>query len=233
MKAIVTFCDQNYRPGLEVLVKSIRRWSDIEIICLTEMTEQIEGCKFIKPTHIIEDRVGKGWPYPYFVATEAFGWTQYDLIIIMQPDMIIVGDLNRILKASLPDFGTVPAYGQSPPPQHAGMRGFNDGLVIIKPNEEMRDRVMQINGFGAQVALNDYASLFQWPCELPYTWNMSKRWFSHFKGAWNMIKDEIVVLHYVGKDKPWHTEQDENYAKLNDLWRAYRDGDFAELPESF
>ena len=232
MKAIVTFCDKNYRPGLEVLVKSIRRWSDIEIICITDMKEPLNGCRFVEPSHIIEDRLGKGWPKPYFVATEAFGWIEYERIIILQPDMLIVGDLNRILNASLPEFGTVPDYGKFTPPVHDGLRGFNDGLVILKPSNEMRERVMRINGFGAQVALNNYASLFQWPCELPYTWNMSKRWFTHQKGAWDTLKDEAIILHYVGQEKPWDRDYDLEYKELNNVWWSHKEGDYIKLPEA-
>ena len=91
---------------------------------------------------------------------------------------------------------------------------------------------MKINGFGAQVALNHYASLFQWPCELPYTWNMSKRWFTHQKGAWNTLKDEVVILHYVGKDKPWMSEYDPEYKVLNNVWWKYKAGDYIPLPEA-
>ena len=231
MNAIVTFCDKNYRPGLKVLVESIRRWSDIEIIVITDMKEPLNGCRFVKPSHIIDERIGKGWPLPYFVATEAFGWTQYERVIILQPDMLIVGDINRILNAPLPEFGTVPNYGKVPPNYQGGLREFNDGLVILKPSEQMRERVMNINGFGAQAALNNYASLYQWPCELPYTWNMSKRWFTHQKGAWNTLKDETIILHYVGKDKPWQ-EDDPEYKKLNDVWRSYAMGDVVQLPEA-
>jgi len=227
LQAIVTFCTKSYRPGLEVLVKSIRRWSDIEIICITDMTEPIDGCRFVYPAQYLKDRTT--WPQSPIHSTEAFGWEQYERIIILQPDMLIVGDLNRILNAPLPEFGTVPNYGKVPP-NNKGLREFNDGLVIFKPSEEMRERVMKINGFGGQVALNLYADIWQWPCELPYTWNMSKRWFSHYPEAWNMIKDEVVVLHYVGQHKPWMNGP--HYKKLDNVWHEHKKGDYIPLPEA-
>ena len=230
-KAIVTFCDDNYRPGLLVLVASIRRWNkEIEIVVITNMTDEIEGCRFVPPSNYNPDC--GAWPLIPIYITEAFGWVEYDRIIVLQPDMIVVGDLNRILNASLPEFGAVPAYGQAPPPRHGVMRGFNDGMMIIKPSIEMRDWVLAFNGLGGQEATVQYALKHQWACELPYTWNMSKRWFQHFKGSWDMIKDEIIILHYVGRDKPWMKEiEDPKYKKLNDVWRSYALGKPVPLPK--
>ena len=230
-KAIVTFCDDNYRPGLEALVSSIRRWNkDIEIVAITNMTDEIEGCRFVTPSNYNPD-CGV-WPQIPIYITEAFGWVEYDRIIVLKPDMIVVGDLNRILNAPLPEFGAVPDYGTLPPPDIDGMRGFNDGMMIIKPSIEMRDWVLAFNGAGGQEATVQYALANQWACELPYTWNMSKRWFSEYKGAWNTLKDEIIVLHYVGPDKPWMLWEDPRYKKLNDLWVSYAVGDPTPLPEA-
>jgi len=230
MKAIVTFCDDNYRPGLIVLISSIRRWNkDIEIIVITNMTDEIEGCRFVAPSSY-DPNCGE-WPLIPLYVTEAFGWVKYDRIIVLQPDMIVVGDLNRILNASMPEFGTVPAFGYSQPPNLNGMRGFNDGMMIIKPSIKMRDWILGYNGLGGQEATVQYAVNNQWPCELPYTWNMSKRWYDGFPQAWNMIKDEIVILHYVGKDKPWDSDGGK-YKPLNDVWSSYASGVPIQLPES-
>ena len=230
-KAIVTFCDENYRPGLEVLVASIRRWNqEIEVLVITNMTEEIEGCTFVPASDYNPDC--GAWPQIPIYVTEAFGWVEYDRIIVIQPDMIVVGDLNRILNAALPEFGAVPGYGISPPPQHRGMRGFGDGMMIIKPSIEMRDWILDYNGVGGQEATIQYALENQWACELPYTWNMSKRRYRHFGGSWNMIKDEIIILHYVGEDKPWMENEDYEYRRLNDVWRSYAAGNPIPLPRS-
>ena len=47
-----------------------------------------------------------------------------------------------------------------------------------------------------------------------------------------MIKDEIIILHYVGEDKPWMENEDYEYRRLNDVWRSYAAGNPIPLPRS-
>jgi hypothetical protein len=71
---------------------------------------------------------------------------------------------------------------------------------------------------GDQGVINEYMYISQVPVHfLPMQYNTLKRIYIHHRPLWDKIRNEIVLLHYVG-DKPW-APTDNKYNELNNLWR--------------
>jgi len=229
MRAVHLFAAENYLPGVDAFVKSFRLWDEETEIILTTDADYEGECRVVRPDKAYKS---DGWPKAPFTCVHAFGFTEYDRIIFMQPDMLITGDVKRITRATLPEFGAVPDYVKRQPDNLDGMLSFNDGLMVVKPSEEMRDGIKAVNGRGGQAAANEWAAKNKRPTELPYSWNISKRWFGLRPNSWNDLREQIINVHYTGPDKPWMDGEDPTYKKLNDVWRSYAAGVPCKLPEA-
>lgn len=226
MNAIVTYASTSYLPGAGALIAGIRRHDTTTPIYL--ITDAAEGpcrCIYVQPDVRIND--DDAWPRQPFSYTQALDWDAFDRVIVIQPDVLVVGDIRRITEAPLPAFGAVPDYGKVTPNDGDWGR-YNDGVFIFTPRHGLSDDFPA--GCFGQPSLNRFAETHA-VCELPYTWNLSRRWFRHRPDAWNAMRAEIVAVHFTGPVKPWMGD-DPEYQPLFDAWREHARGNFIELPEA-
>lgn len=140
-----------------------------------------------------------------FFKLQVFGLTQYEKIVYLDSDMLVVDCLDELFEkphmAAVSDDDFVAG-------REEGIMGFNSGTMVIKPEDglvaqlvEMIPRVAVIKKhFGDQDVLNlfFYNWINQPELHLPVNYNACAYRMSDYK---NELK--VKVLHYVGKNKPW------------------------------
>ena len=237
--AFHTSCNEAYLPGLEVLVAGIRRsMPDVDIVVTSRDIKAVKGCNIVHPAPILNDiREYDRWNRALWYYMNAAALTEYDRVIMVGCDQLIVGDLTQVVK-NPPEFGALVEVGKEGAKLYNGRApAFCTGMMIITPGD-LSELVSIANErewpLSEQTVWNEWAFRNNVDVkQLPEHYDLMRRSFVHFPDRWNKIKGEAVSIHYVGPDKPWMgPPQDKRYAPLWDLWKSYADGKPIEVPEA-
>jgi len=189
---------------LDISVASRARLIDLGIQLLdVEMIESVNaGIGENKPRL-------KDFTYTY-TKLHVFGFTQYDKIIFLDSDLIVIKSIDHLFDEVAEDFG---ACAQTPYYEHL----FNSGVMVIKPDRdvfndlmEKKDTLPTVDG-SDQGFLNSY--FMNWK-KLDIKYNAGKRIYSETPGHWVTIDHHVI--HFVG-GKPW-LGGEAGYEELEQLW---------------
>lgn len=170
-----------------------------------------------------------------FYILECFSWDQFDVVITLDSDMVILGPLSELLVSGL-NFGAVRAYDAE---TNQPREFINTGVMVLgKKILSGFDLARAISGLqhrhpkagtgkADQAILNMiFGNLFI--DYLPRRFNYTKRMVLHSAGPRSdrgrirahLQQNDIRVLHYVG-EKPWNPkvkESERDYALLEEIW---------------
>ena len=148
-----------------------------------------------------------------YTKMHVFGHTEFDRIIFLDSDLIVVKSIDHLFDEVETDFA---ACACTPYWEHR----FNSGVMVIQPDktifEDMmaqKDTMFTYDG-SDQGFLNSYFKDWQ---KLDIKYNAGKRIYSETPDHWAQIDHHII--HFVG-GKPW-LGGEAGYEELERLWHEY------------
>lgn len=192
---------------LDISEDSRKRLADLGIQLLdVEMIDSVNAGKGDNKQRL------KDFTYTY-TKLHIFGFTQYDKIIFLDSDLIVIKSIDHLFDEVEDDFA---ACACTPYWEDV----FNSGVMVIKPDKStFRDLMIKKNILPTydgsdQGFLNSYFK--DWK-KLDIKYNAGKRIYSETPDQWAKIDHHVI--HFVG-DKPW-LGGEEGYEGLEAIWFRY------------
>lgn len=238
-KAFVTLLSSiSYIPGVMVLYRSLEKYgkTSYPFICVCS--------KNIKDTDVLPlKRIGieclileksalegidmptcnQGFEHWNFTFDKLLLWglTEYETLVFLDSDMIVLDNIDELFNK--PGFTAVAAGHLL----HSDWTRLNSGLVVIKPENNICDKLLlQIpntikahsnrkQSVGDQDVINDV--LPNWPRQLDLHlhegYNMFFKNLTLYRRKYGYkVGKEIKIVHFIGNRKPWH---DKGFRRLN------------------
>lgn len=231
--AFASFVDENYLPGFLTLLRSLALSNpgvceDFIVLHDDLKPSSVARIRALHPRIELRrvdaaryDSYAKGDQDNYLVRKayfilDVFRIRDYDTVITLDTDMVVLGDLGELLKlrdglAAVPQF----FYGQ---------HKLNSGLLVIQReylSDEFCSRIDSTGRSGAyeldkhdQGILN--AVLDGDFVQLDARYNFVKRRLSGDLP----VPDTTAILHFTGRHKPWQGGE-AGYGKAEDRWREF------------
>ncbi|ESO08120.1 hypothetical protein HELRODRAFT_75443, partial [Helobdella robusta] len=148
-----------------------------------------------------------------FTKIQAWRLVEYRKCVFMDADTLVLQNVDDLFSrdpfAAAPDAGWPDC--------------FNSGIFLYQPSFEMYGDLLQfalkIGSFdgGDQGLLNLFFS--DWATKdikyhLPFTYNLAWHSYYSYKPALKKFGDEIKIVHYLGKPKPWDHEWNETTQRV-------------------
>lgn len=239
--AFITICtDDKYLPGVIALSRSLKQTATSHPLYVLTTTNGMstngnntlrsEGISVLTASAIVPSRYihelnvrngSPNWDNTFF-KLRIFGLTQFDTLVYLDSDMIVLNNIDHLFDK--PHMSAVAAGHHFNP----SWIQLNSGLMVITPDKSLESRLLALitekpddsmlnySGIGDQDLINHYFK--DWPeqanLHLPETYNQFISLIPEYlrKGYLGSL-DDIHVVHFVGKTKPW------NYT-VKDYWRA-------------
>ncbi|MDL5203421.1 glycosyltransferase [Streptomyces sp. ALI-76-A] len=238
--AFASYVDENYLPGFLVLLKSLALSNpgvceDFVVLHDDLRPGSIAKIRDLHPRIVLRrvdaehyDSYKKGDQDNYLVRKayfilDVFRLREYDTVITLDTDMVVLGDLGELLKlreglAAVPQF----FYGQ---------HKLNSGLLVIQ-REYLSDAFcarLDACGRSGDYELDKHdqgilnAVLDGDFVRLDPRYNFVKRRLSGDLP----VPDDTAILHFTGRHKPWQGGE-AGYSQAEDRWREFdlSDADF-------
>mmetsp|Transcript_12300 Transcript_12300/g.28410 ORF Transcript_12300/g.28410 Transcript_12300/m.28410 type:complete len:318 (-) Transcript_12300:51-1004(-) len=215
-----------YVIGAEVLAKCLRHvGATRDILVLVGPLVGRDDEKRLKAAGLIPTRVDdvetseilELLDRPYFNTTfnklHVFGlYDNYDKVVFLDADLLILKNIDELFELDLSTGYPFAAAPEIMPPDT-----FNTGVLVVAPSEKtyhellQAARSMQSPDGSDQGFLNQfYPRWFEQDSShrLPFVYNALQTVASYYNPAWEMLKDNMKVLHFAGDDlmKPWSFE---------------------------
>ncbi|MDN0195326.1 glycosyltransferase [Streptomyces sp. S.PNR 29] len=238
--AFASYVDENYLPGFLVLLRSLALSNpgvceDFVVLYDDLRPGSIARIRALHPRIVLRrvndthyDSYQKGDQDNYLVRKayfilDVFRLREYDTVITLDTDMVVLGDLGELLKlreglAAVPQF----FYGQ---------HKLNSGLLVIQ-REYLSDAFcakLDATGRSGDYELDKHdqgilnAVLDGDFIRLDARYNFVKRRLSGDLP----VPDDTAILHFTGRHKPWQGGE-AGYSQAEEVWRSYdlSDADF-------
>ncbi len=211
--AVTLLYTDSYLPGTIVLGETLRRhgWPHETVVVVTDgvsarsreaLAPWWDQVVTIDPITVPEHQPWQRHLRGVHTKLRIWGLVDFDKILFVDSDTIVCGPLEEALER--PGFAAAPCL--LPPDS------FNSGVMVIRPDEAvLEDMLSKLSrcageGLGDQTFLNDYFSdWYSGPSErrLPTIFNVSQMLY-FARPAWEKLRHDMRILHYVGGRKPWH-----------------------------
>lgn len=234
--AIHTAATRDYLPGLEALVWSIRQSDkniDIYVTTDCEASELPNCCKKIELSAELEHLE----PWGMAAYMNGVSLTDYDRVVLMGADQIIVGDMKQLTETYWGVFCAVDGWGADI--YKGSFPYFATGILIVEPYHELMGELIEVaedtwltpNPYG--YVTHDEHTWNEWafrkyinPQRIPHYFDCSRRVFEQSPSKWALWRDKIFSVHYLGHPKPWVGGSD----PLTVLWKSYKNKEPMDLP---
>lgn len=191
----------------DLSVESVRTLTNMGIICreVEKIDAKNAGIGDNKPR--LDD-----FRYTY-TKLHAFGYTEFEKIIFLDCDLIVVKSIDHLFMEVTDRFAAcdcTPYYNDI----------FNSGVMVITPDKELFDDLMQKKDIlptydgSDQGFLNSYFKTWK---KLDIKYNSGKRIYSEKRELWDKIDKHVI--HFVGT-KPW-LGGEKGYEEIEKIWFDY------------
>ncbi len=215
---------RKYVDGAVCLAKTLKRHSIHPLIAMicdldSEDIQKLEAagvtCRVVDIIPSVNAGIGDNKPrledFTYtYTKIHAFGYEEYDRLIYIDSDTIIMKSIDHLFTSVRTDFA---ACAQTPYFEHV----FNSGMMVFKPSRVLfedliakKDILPTCDG-GDQGFFNEYFKKWE---KLDIKYNAGKRIFSDRREQWDAMDHHVI--HFVG-GKPW-LGGEEGYENLERLW---------------
>ena len=153
---------------------------------------------------------------------DIFAFTEYDRIVFIDSDVLVLGDISELFSFSKGDMGACSTYRR----KTDSLEGtINSGVMVLnKPviNNGVYDSLVEEAQKGFSLPDQETINNIIGPriVRLDKKYNMEKRMYKSKKFNWK----DAVILHYVSH-KPWYKHppcgRDRGFDELHDLWRFW------------
>mmetsp|Transcript_1858 Transcript_1858/g.5613 ORF Transcript_1858/g.5613 Transcript_1858/m.5613 type:complete len:307 (-) Transcript_1858:23-943(-) len=216
----------NYIIGAEVLAKCLRHVGATRyLVALVGPLLDMNDEQRLKAAGLITRRVEDIQIFeivelldrPYFNTTfnklHVFGlFDEYDKVVFLDADVLVLKNIDELFDVDISTGYPFAAAPEIMPPDR-----FNTGVLVVAPSKEtyrellLAARSMRSPDGSDQGLLNEfYPHWFSQDSShrLPFIYNTLQTVASYYSPAWEMLKEDIKVLHFAGDDlmKPWSFE---------------------------
>jgi lipopolysaccharide biosynthesis glycosyltransferase len=231
--AFASYVDENYLPGFLTLLRSLaltnpKICEDFIVLYDDLQPSSITAIRRLHPRIVLRrveptryDGFVKGDPENYLVRKayfilDVFRIRDYDTIITLDTDMVILGDLGELLRMRT-GLGAVPQFLRE-------QTKLNSGLLVIQ-REYLSDAFCtQIDAIGmsGQYELDKHdqgilnALLEDKFVRIDPRFNYVKRRLSGDRP----VPDDVAILHFTGRHKPWNGGE-AGYAEAEEAWQRH------------
>jgi len=237
--ALVFQADKKFLPGLKCLIKSLELFnglSKFDKILISDDLNEFQDFKIKKVNYeIYKDidysKLGKKKERfkKTFYKLECFNLEKYDRVVFLDADILCMGDIDLLFSETLnaKHFWAAKDKGIKDALLYKDNHiRVNTGVMIINKSLLNKDTFLKLIDIAKkklsydgsdQGVINEY--IFQEKVDighLPTEYNALKRIYVHDRALYENIKDDIKLLHFVGK-KPWE-ENDKDYEGLENIW---------------
>ncbi|CDH50933.1 glycogenin-1 [Lichtheimia corymbifera JMRC:FSU:9682] len=222
MKAYITLItNDTYAPGALVLAHRLRDIGSIhDLVCL--VTHQVSNhvrallldrcyTRLVDVQELFTTRfenlllLGRPELGATLTKIQLWGLTEYTKLVFLDADTLPIRNIDDLF--SRPAFSAAPDTGWPD--------CFNSGVFVAEPSDSIYQGLLQMatdkGSFdgGDQGLLNSF--FCHWPetpqHRLPFTYNTTPSAVYSYLPAYREFKQKISVIHFIGKDKPWHHTQ--------------------------
>lgn len=242
--AFASYVDENYLPGFLTLLRSLALTNqticeDFIVLYDDLQPSSITAIRKLHPRIVMRrvvperyDDFVKGDPENYLVRKayfilDVFRIRDYDTIITLDTDMVVLGDLSELLQMRH-GVGAVPQF-------LLDQSKLNSGLLVIQKEYLSDEFCAQLDEVGRagtyeldkhdQGILN--ALLVGKFIQLDAKYNFVKRRLSGDRA----VDEGVAILHFTGRHKPWNGGE-AGYTAAQEAWEAYNIG-HAEFVRQF
>ncbi|EKX41393.1 hypothetical protein GUITHDRAFT_112607 [Guillardia theta CCMP2712] len=196
----------NYIIGAEVLAKCLRHVGATRyLVALVGPLLDMNDEQRLKAAGLITRRVEDIQIFeivelldrPYFNTTfnklHVFGlFDEYDKVVFLDADVLVLKNIDELFDVDISTGYPFAAAPEIMPPDR-----FNTGVLVVAPSKEGL-----LNEFYPHWFSQDSSH------RLPFIYNTLQTVASYYSPAWEMLKEDIKVLHFAGDDlmKPWSFE---------------------------
>jgi lipopolysaccharide biosynthesis glycosyltransferase len=226
----VTCADTTFMPGLEKLDKTILKHNNmtgIDKILISPNINEFMDYRIIRPdSKLINVPITNRRFKTAYYKLMLFSFSSYDRVVYIDSDVLCLGDISKLfdndseLCATKDDGINLNIMYYSHFRINSGVLSVGKKLLGIDVYDKMVQIAMSGRSYdgGDQGVINEYIHQYNIPVTyLPMQYNTLKRIYFHHPEIWNKIKDDIRLLHFVGKDKPW-CPGDSRYNELYKWW---------------
>lgn len=141
----------------------------------------------------------------------AWNLTQFRRAVFLDADTFVLRNVDELLNTNEQGVGRYTPFAAAP--DSGWPDCFNSGVFLYEPStrvfEQLQNLAKSSGSFdGAdQGLLNSYFS--DWPRQgpehrLPFTYNVTPSAVYSYAPAYQVFKDDIAIMHFIGATKPWH-----------------------------
>lgn len=196
----------------------LRRRLNVHII-------ELEGLENPFKAHV------EGWNRAGFSKLELWRQTQFDRIVYIDADCLVVGSIEKLLHVDLGDYGFAAAPDLIPPDR------FNAGVLVLRPDVATFDRMKKgieeniytsYDGGDTGFLNAFFADWYRWPesNRLEFKFNAQRLAWSMTRAVpsyWETIKPSII--HYSSSPKPWETTANKSGVLESMWWKQFMQAD--------
>ncbi len=228
--AYVTVLSTNdYLPGVLVMFESLKRTNPIykEFVVIVNENISEDNIQILKNKGYkvllrkqIKVSLNNNEDMQYWLNTfdklHIFELTAYDKIIYLDSDMLITKNIDHLFEK--PHLSGVIAGKEIYPEWD----GINSGLMVIVPEEGITNKLINViethnfnKDIGDQDVINYY---YDWPnlnLALYEGYNIFACFLEDYINKFNYNPNDIYIIHYIGKIKPWMFSYEEQINQLN------------------
>lgn len=241
---------QTYPPEVVVLVTPNVSKSIQKQLCPALCTRVLPVEEWMPPTNSINNKLAKKRSWKRILDNDCPGWTklhifglqQYDTIVYIDTDCLILKDISNLLelnKIYTESEALIAAAPDILPPDH-----FNSGVMVIRPStaiyQKMHQQASLLTTFdGSDTGfLNAFFS--NWYTEFPPNarlsigYNAQQAMFDLTRDSkdgqssfWDVqIASDLYIVHYSNAEKPWETSglsssSSTSSCPLQELWKSW------------
>ena len=216
-----------YIDGAICMFKSLRDKTKYPLIAMTLDISDLKQkrlidhgilCRNVEKIESVKAGIGNNKPrlddFTYtYTKLHAFNYTEYDKVIFLDSDLIVVKSIDHLFEEVKNDFAACACtpYWED---------RFNSGVMVIRPKRKVfndlmaqKDSLSTYDG-SDQGFLNSFFPDWE---KLNIKYNAGKRIFSETREHWDKIDHHVI--HFVGK-KPW-LGGEAGYEEIEAKWFEY------------
>ncbi|CAF1048349.1 unnamed protein product [Adineta steineri] len=240
-EAIVTLITGDiYIPGALVLGYSLNKYNSVKV----HNRDMIALIKHdsINDKHHLKMLEEIGWKLIYvdslsfpgtviprladgLIKLYAWNMTQYSTILVLDADVMIIGSIEeplRIMRRNkdIPLLAVNFPFSANKSENKTFLTSyFNAGVLFLRPNAEDYKKLIHLS------SINTYYHL-KYPQQNLLNTYFLGRWlalsiiynYTHRNSIWITQKNNIRIVHFAGKQKPWQKLNNTNYNDNDQLW---------------
>lgn len=195
----------------EELTKAIRDYGVLKLPNVFLLPKENVPVQETRGLSLVVEEKYSYWRDTFF-KLQAAGCTEYEKVILLDSDMMVVNSIDHLFEK--PSF-TATICGKC---VHDDWNSLNSGLLVLEPSSVLHEKLLSLilpaiefkRTKGLQAGDQDafHMAMPEWRNRpelfVPEKYSVCWGWIANVCKADNCEPKDFYVIHFTGKDKPWH-----------------------------